>query len=482
MEYIIRTFTCVVHHTHNADDIIKNATALLDGSSNAIDISDHDRLGILDFPNAMIQKANVAATTSLPKAELLERAVSFPSTLSAGEIDLLKRRYWLGLTREEMTPSFSSAAKRNLFALSQEHLQQATEQLKKVRAMLYDANEEDALWNAEMEDWQRMMDASKQRKKQEVESRLPTAQPWVKRLWDEDQAEKNWGYAVLRDPRVANEEYEVRKDAALMNAREAIGCGDTIGARWRLQYLDEPDSPTISQSPLNCTASERPQNTSSVDVLPIHKDKVLLDQNTSHPKELLEDDKKHDQAKAVSEDEDKRDEKLVSELEARFQVLRQHFRKVRDRTPKRQSTALYPQTDRNELKDGILKNVFLVINQQCVDSLFSQTANVDDMWVYAVDPDYIQPTGTAALEPPPNEYRGYVRVRLQQLVNNFFDARRFHSDEFSMQALWCAAQASRNQAFVSVKESEQQLWTFDRFVGSALRPEGVTRPTVKLLH
>ncbi|KAG9759598.1 hypothetical protein KCU73_g3308, partial [Aureobasidium melanogenum] len=92
-----------------------------------------------------------------------------------------------------MTPSFSSAAKRNLFALSQEHLQQATEQLKKVRAMLYDANEEDALWNAEMEDWQRMMDASKQRKKQEVESRLPTAQPWVKRLWDEDQAEKNWG-------------------------------------------------------------------------------------------------------------------------------------------------------------------------------------------------------------------------------------------------------------------------------------------------
>ncbi|KAH0343519.1 hypothetical protein KCU81_g5144, partial [Aureobasidium melanogenum] len=435
MEYIIRTFTCVVQHTHNADDIVENATALLDGSSNATDISDHDRLGLLDFPDSVIQEANVAATTSLSKAELLERAASSPSTLSAGEIDLLKRRYWLGLTREQMTPSFSSAAKRDLYSLTQEQLQQATDQLKKVRAMLFDANEEDALWNAEMEDWRRMMDASKQRKKQEVESRLPTAQPWMKRLWDEDQAEKNWGYAVFRDLKAANEEYEVRKDAALMNARGAIGCGDTIGARWRLQYLDQP-----------------------------------------------EDDKELEPSQAASDANDKENEKTASELEARFQVLRQHFRKVRDRTLKRQSTALYPQTDRSELRDGILRNVFLVIDQQCVESLSSQTANVDDMWVYAVDPDYTHPTGTTAPEVPSKEYRGYLRVRLQQLVNNFFDARRFHADEFSMQALWTAAQASRNQAFVSVKESEQHLWTFNRFVGSALRPEGVARPTVKLLY
>ncbi|KAH0366070.1 hypothetical protein KCU65_g5625, partial [Aureobasidium melanogenum] len=482
MEYIIKTFTCVVQHTHDADDIVRNATALLDGNSNATDISAHDRLGVLDFPNTVTQEANVAATTSLSKAELLERAASSPSTLSAGESDLLKRRYWLGLTREELTPSLSSAAKRNLYSLSPEHLQQATDQLKKVRGMLYDVNEEDALWNAEMEDWRRMMDASKQRKKQEVESRLPTAQPWVKRLWEEDQAEKSWGYAVFRDPKAANEEYEVRKDAVLMSAREAIGCGDTIGARWRLQYLDQPDDLILSQSPDNPTASERPQSTSSVNILPVHKDRLLSDPEISRPKELLEDDKDQEQAKAVSENEDKRDEKTTSELEAKFQVLRQHFRNVRDRTPKRQSTALYPQTDRNELRDGILRNVFLVIDQQCVDSLFSQTANVDDMWVYAVDPDYTQPTGTAALETSPSEYRGYLRVRLQQLVSNFFDARRFHADEFSMEALWRAAQASRNQTFVSVKESEQQLWIFNRFVGSALRPEGVARPTVKLLY
>ncbi|KAG9594378.1 hypothetical protein KCU77_g12454, partial [Aureobasidium melanogenum] len=479
MDYIIRTFTCVVQHIHNADDIIKNATALLDGSSNAIDISDHDRLGILDFPNTVIQEANVAATTSSSKAELLERAASSPSTLSTEEIDLLKRRYWLDLTRDELTPSFSSAAKRNLFSLSQEHLQKATEQLKKVRTMLYDANEEDALWNAEIEDWRRMMDASKQQKKQEVESRLSTAQPWVKRLWDEDQGEKNWGYAVFRDPEAVSEEYDSRKGAVLMHAKEAIGCGDTISARWRLQSLDWP-GPILSQSPHDHTASERPQNTSYVNILPIRKSQVLFDQTHRPSKELAEDDKKHAQAKVVSEANDKRNEDIRSELGAKFQVLRQHFKNVRDRTPKRPRTALYPQTDRNELQDGILRNVFLVINQQCVDSLFSPTANVDDMWVYAVDPDYIQPTHTAAVETQSNQYRGYLHVRLQQLVNHFFDARRFHADEFPMQTLWRAAQASRNRAFVSVKESEQQLWTFNRFVGSALRPEHVAYPTVKL--
>ncbi|KAK5999786.1 hypothetical protein QM012_005192 [Aureobasidium pullulans] len=329
-----------------------------------------------------------------------------------------------------------------------------------------------------MEKRQRMMDAfeqHKQQQKKEVKRRLATAQPWLKQLWEEDQCEKNWGFAGFHDPEAASEEYEVRKDAALMHAREAIGCADMIGARWRLQYLDWPDMPTPSQSSHNLTAGERPMNASCVRILPIQNDKVLLDRNQSHNKQ---DNKKHAQVKDVSEANDKRDENIISKLEARFQGLREHFRVVRDRAPRKRKTANDTQTDRGGLEDGILRNVFLVIDQQCVNSLFSLTANVDDMWVYAVDPDYQQPTGTT----PRDEYRGYMRVRLQQLVNTFFDARRFHADEFPMQELWRAAQPSRNQAFVSVKESEQQLWTFNRFVGSALRPEGVARPAVKLLY
>lgn len=484
MEHLIKAFTCVIRDTNNADDILRNATALLNDSSNVINISDHDRLGILDFPNRAIQEATVAASTSLSKAELLERATSSPSALKDKEIHLLKQRYWPDLTMAGSTGRW--AAKRGLFSLSQEHWQQATDQLKKVRAMLYEPNEEDALSNAEMENWRRMMDASEQRKqrqKQEFESRLGTAQPWVRRLWEEDQGEKNWGYAVFRDPKAVSEEYEVKKDAVLMNAKDAVGCGQMIGARWRPQYLDwPPDCPVLSQSPHNHTTGERPMNASYVKILPIRKDRVPFDRDRGTSKELAEDDKKHAQVKAVSGANDTRDEDMTSELEERFQVLRQHFRKVRDRPPEMQTTEFDMQTNRGALQDGILKNVFLVIDQRCVNSLFSQTANVDDMWVYAVDPDYTQPAGTAAMENSPHEYRGYMRVRLQQLVNNFFDARRFRVDDFSMQMLWRAAQPSRNQAFVSVKESEQQLWTFDRFVGSALRPEGVARPAVKLLY
>jgi len=54
-------------------------------------------------------------------------------------------------------------------------------------------------------------------------------------------------------------------------------------------------------------------------------------------------------------------------------------------------------------------------------------------------------------------------------MNNFFDARRFHEGEFSMEALWGMAQREKNQAFVSVRESEQGVWKMNRTVGSALR-------------
>jgi hypothetical protein len=81
------------------------------------------------------------------------------------------------------------------------------------------------------------------------------------------------------------------------------------------------------------------------------------------------------------------------------------------------------QNNRGALRDGILRNVFIVIDQQCVQSLLCRTPNVDDAWVYAVDPDYLQTTDAVTKETQPNEYRGYLRVRLQQLVDNFFDAR-----------------------------------------------------------
>jgi hypothetical protein len=427
MEDQIKAFTCVLRQTNDANDIMNNMTALLDGGSDAIAISVHDRLGVLDFPDTAAQEANVAASTHLSRAELLERAAALPSDLSATEIDLLKQRFWLDLTTAEMN---TQAAAERTIAVSEENWQQVTDQLRKARAMLYDKNEEDALSNAWTEEWRRMMAAHKQRRKQQVESRLATAQPWVKRLWDEDQAEKAWGYAVYCAPEAVNEDYEARRDATLRHAREGAGCGGPIGIKWRLQYLDWPDNPTLSQTPLYDPAGEYP--------------------------ELVETNPEPGHPKLFSGPHDTPDMYTTSQLQARFQALRQGFVAARDQVSAGRVTAIDTQTSHAGLQDGILRNVFLVIDQQCVNSLLSRTADPDDAWVYAVDPDYLQSTDAANDETQPNGYQGYMRVRVQQLVNNFFDARRFHEDEFPMQALWRAAQPSRLQAFVSVKETEQQ--------------------------
>jgi hypothetical protein len=442
MENLIKAFTCVLRYKNDADIIINNVNALLDGTTFAGDISDNDRLGILDLPDTATQEANVAAVTSLSRAELLERAALSPSELSTEEIKFLIQRFWLDPTIAETK---AQRAAQQTLAISEEDFYPVTNQLKKVRTMLYDNNEEAALCNAENEEWKRIIAATKEERKREFESQLPFAQAWVRKLWEEDRADKDWGYAVFFAPAAAaNEEYAWRYDGALWNAHLTTGCAGTISSRWRLQYLDWPDSPALKQRPHYDYASEQP-----IDI-----------------------DPEPGRVKRLTLSGDTWDMYTTSELEARFQALRQHFVAVRDHHSERQSTA--PNT---QLQDGILRNVFLVIDQQCVESLLSDLMpGVDNAWVYAIDPDYQHPTTDAAAD----EYRGYIRVRLQQLVNSFFDVRRFHEDEFSMEELWRAAQSSRHRAFVSVKESERKLWTTSRLVGSALRPEGVVRPTVKL--
>jgi len=429
MEDYIKAFTCVLRQTNDPDDIKNNFTALLDGSSDGTAISAHDRLGVLDFPDTAMQEANVAASTNLPRAELVKRAASCPSELSTQEITLLKQRFWLDLTKAETD---ARAAAERALAVTEEHWQRVTDQLKKARAMLYDDDEEAALSNAWTEEWRRRMVARKQLRKQQAESRLATAQPWVKRLWDEDHAEKNWGYAVYRDPEAFNEGYEVRRDATLRQAQGRAGCGGPIGNKWRLQYLDWPGDPKVSQTPLHNSANQ--------------------------DSELVETHIEPGRPKLFSGPFDPPDLYTASQLQERFQALRQHFIATRDHDSASQGTASDSQTSPGGLQDGILRNCFLVIDQQCVNCLLDERAHPDDAWVYAIDPDYQQPADTISDDTQANEYRGYMRVRVDQLVNNFFDARKYHEDEYPMQMLWQAAQPSRLQAFVSVKEAEQQIW------------------------
>lgn len=88
------------------------------------------------------------------------------------------------------------------------------------------------------------------------------------------------------------------------------------------------------------------------------------------------------------------------------------------------------------LKERVLRNVFLVVDRDAVDVMLSRSGSVDDMWAWAVDPDY---TYDAAGD----GYRGFMKVRVQQLMHNFFNLRHFHAGEYPMGYLWAAAQRSR---------------------------------------
>ncbi|OTB06098.1 hypothetical protein M426DRAFT_319172 [Hypoxylon sp. CI-4A] len=149
MEGIIKSFIRVQRQIDDFEpvcnsflDLEASASALVDSSS----ITDADRKRILDFPEPEMQTANIAATTSLSKADLLRRASESPELLTQAEIDLLKNRYWLGLTFNEsitranagMTPGPNSV----------EQHEEALARLAKVRQLLHEENEAQAIKNA----------------------------------------------------------------------------------------------------------------------------------------------------------------------------------------------------------------------------------------------------------------------------------------------------------------------------------------------
>jgi hypothetical protein len=65
-----------------------------------------------------------------------------------------------------------------------------------------------------------------------------------------------------------------------------------------------------------------------------------------------------------------------------------------------------------------------------------------------------------------------VFVRLQQLLNHFYVARRWHADEWSMDEIWKAAQKDRyNHSFVSTNDEDIFAPNPHREVSAAMRSD-----------
>ncbi|KAL2874111.1 hypothetical protein SGCOL_010699 [Colletotrichum sp. CLE4] len=452
----------VIRKFDGADELIQSFPAWEEsalGQNAALpSFTPRDQRRILDFPDPEIQESNIVKSTKLSKEGLLGRAVESPSQLTAAEISLLKNRYWLHISPdEEQEISLATGLIMGPKRISEEEHGKAEKQLRAVRHTLYAENEEKAIDNALAEHWRRENEVWRARQRQETEMALSKAHPWVRRLWEEDNGEKVWGYGIFNDPMAfANNEeaerYTSRRDGVLFHGRGAIGAGSSvISYKWKLQKLEWP---------------------SSVNADVENDDSHIVDKG----------DGKHNISGLVI-DEVQREERETEERLAKFRVLRERFKSIRDRGLESQTIredvvfSASMQSRTGGLEDGILQNVFLVVDKQSVGSVLGAQGLVDDMWVWAIDPDYDDadelstPIDGPSSPETSGRYRGFMRVRLQQLVNNFFNVRRFRQREFAMKELWEAAQKSKHQAFVSLRDDEARSWSIDRFVGSAMRAQ-----------
>lgn len=461
MDHHIKSFLRVLRELDDADELIR---AFSKWENTTLSVPDQWRL--LDFPGPQTQAANIAASSTLTKANLLKRAAEAPSQLSAAEVDLLRNRYWLNISPDEQSKICSAHGLiSGPHRISEAEFEHAGRRLKAARRPFYSENEEKAIDNAVAEHGRRELDAFRASQMEDAERHVArAASPWVRRMWEEDRGEVHWGYGVFVDPGAfvdedEAEEYMVRRDGVLFHARGAVGVGSSmVGSMWKLQRLDWP----------GLGATECVDREEHLDGTPTARGSGPgADQDASEHSRAVE-----------------------------FQRLRDHFKSILDRAPTKQSqeranTRTPAQPERRGLCEGLLQNVFLVIDKDSAASVLSPSGFVDDMWAWAVDPDFndlqtraeqssspppTTTTITACVEgaPPPgrsSRYPGYVRVRLQQLVHRFYEARRFRGSAYPMAALWAAAQTSKHRAFVSLEEDEARSWGMDRSVGSAMRAQ-----------
>ncbi|KAK5116884.1 hypothetical protein LTR85_009144 [Meristemomyces frigidus] len=168
-------------------------------------------------------------------------------------------------------------------------------------------------------------------------------------------------------------------------------------------------------------------------------------------------------------EEDDEDDDAAIETVRELNKLRTHFKWVRDRAKKRRKAHEPLPVDHSGIPKGFLRNIFLVIDQDVIDSIVVNSPMADSAWIWAIDPDYTGDVASMTKNGLRDEYYGYMRVRVQQLVDNFWEARYYREDGLPLRTLWAAARQSHKYAFVSVEPVEARMVHGDMLVGSALR-------------
>lgn len=292
---------------------------------------------------------------------------------------------------------------------------------------------------------------------------------WTKQLIQDTHGKERWGFAQYTDhgdieKRLAEEDYldeheieeevprildkyDHRVDEIVRSALKSAGRDEALFEHFELQDIAWPQS-SIDQGQERWNVEAEEAHERDLDELDALEDEDgdaeldledgALDQSDES---FLAKQKFLDQEEAGEFREDAR-------LRANFQVLRSQFRALKD-LPRTQSQDAEEeeeeqQDDHGGLHVGVLDNVFIVIDKTCVDP-----QNTTAGWVYAVDPNYKDPGPTEPLSLKlKQKYRGFIRVKMEHLVNEFFGLRKYHDTDWSLEASWKEAQKSGNGYFM----------------------------------
>lgn len=424
---------------------VRSCIGTIEDQGRKTSLTHTDRLAVLDLPDDDDVASNISSRTALSRSALVARAVESPELLTMAELELLLARYWLDKTRAER--KMRSNASDALIRISVAHKTAVFEQLRTLRLPLYEHEREgQALESVGVEMKQRFDAEAASHRDKRVQTTLSRFKGpnWARTLLEQEKGAKPWGFARYVDPLAIKhfdlEHYFTRADALLMFGRIKSGYGDQLSSAFHMQTLDWPG--------LHHATRDRPEN--------------IVQHIQSHDEQEFEEKEAARVYMASRQPDD------LAALRTKFQLLREHFTSIRDRS----RLPRYGGGDRTRydaLVDGVMSNAFIVIDSAAISSVYTTLQYADNIWVWAVDPDYDDPDDGFSCDSnsASPQYYGFLRVRLQQLADKFFEARKFRA-EIPMSELWSASQNSRNGAFVSLDRKEQQAYRSDRMAGSAL--------------
>lgn len=366
-------------------------------------LSDHERRQLYDLPSAADEAATIQRVSSRSRDELTSLVLSSPSDLSAPELDLLKHSFWAPPTRAEISARSHAALNRTRNPESHARICAARDAALLPQQLQITA----AAWREETRRCHALRDEKQRRWGGADPFDIPAWIPSLEQRIKDSPTINTWGYIALYTAEAQAlspqtlDDFAARWEGFFLNTMQHNGCyRHLLDQSWKLFTFNAPLTASSSLS---------------------------LGASAEH-----------------------------AELLQAFQALAaggHDYHGPPGPDPRAPPVVL------GESR-GFLTNTFLVIDPTCINSVIRNNFGgfVDDMRILAFEAAYPEPGRTYEAG-----YEGWMWVRLEQLVDGFYEARM--NDSPRMDVLWKAAQGSRHKAFASLDPDEARIFSSTLFGG-----------------